>query len=269
MKTRIISGAVLAVAGTAVLILGGPVLIAVLFLASIAGMNEFYAAVSVAEPGMKKPAAVWIALIGCAAYYLSMFFFGDRWCLAAIALVICAVLCGYVASFPKMSSSQAVGTCFGFLYVGVMLGFIYLIRQGEHGMTTVWFVFLSSWVADTCAYFAGRFFGKHKMSPVLSPKKTIEGAVGGIAGSAAAGLLFALFVMKGEFLWQSALICGIGAVISIFGDLAASAVKRDNGIKDYGNLIPGHGGILDRFDSVIFTAPVIYFLTLVLFNTVL
>ncbi len=266
MKTRIISGAFLAVFGAAAIILGGPVLLAVLVFASIVGMSEFYKAVGASEEGKLQIAAI-AAYAGCAAYYAAMYFFGERFCLSVIGLVFCAVLICYVAVFPKLSSMKAVSYCFGFVYVAVMLGFIYLIRTGEHGIRIVWFVFLSSWIADTCAYFAGRFFGRHKMAPVLSPKKTIEGAVGGIAGSALSGLLFSLIVMKGTFVPQSVIICAAGAVISIFGDLAASAVKRDNGIKDYGNLIPGHGGILDRFDSVIFTAPVIYFLSLILINT--
>ena len=107
-------------------------------------------------------------------------------------------------------------------------------------------------------------FGKHKMAPVLSPKKSIEGAVGGIAGSALLGLLFA-WLFGGKFSSVSnpqaacAIACAIAAAISQIGDLAASAIKRNHNIKDYGNLIPGHGGILDRFDSMLFTAPAIYF----------
>ena len=102
------------------------------------------------------------------------------------------------------------------------------------------------------------------MAPVLSPKKSVEGAVGGVAGAALLGVIYAFAVNGGNSVPQFALICAAGAVISMIGDLAASAIKRDKGIKDYGTLIPGHGGILDRFDSVIFTAPVIYFLHLLL-----
>ena len=104
--------------------------------------------------------------------------------------------------------------------------------------------------------------GKHKMAPVLSPKKSIEGAAGGVAGAALLGLIYAAAI--GGKLLEYALICAIGALISMVGDLAASAIKRNRNIKDYGKLIPGHGGILDRFDSVIFTAPVIYLLAIVI-----
>lgn len=107
------------------------------------------------------------------------------------------------------------------------------------------------------------------MAPVLSPKKSIEGAVGGVVGAALLGLIYAL--AAGKFFPEFdhspavyALICAVGALISMVGDLAASGIKRNHNIKDYGKLIPGHGGILDRFDSVIFTAPVIYFLAIAL-----
>ena len=111
--------------------------------------------------------------------------------------------------------------------------------------------------------------GKHKLAPVLSPKKSVEGAVGGVAGAALLGFLFAT-VFGGkmtELMYPRlacTLACAIAAVISQIGDLAASAIKRNHDIKDYGNLIPGHGGILDRFDSMLFTAPAIYFALLFL-----
>ena len=104
--------------------------------------------------------------------------------------------------------------------------------------------------------------GKHKMAPVLSPKKSVEGAVGGVIGAALLGVAYAA-ATKGPMA-EYAVICAAGALISMVGDLAASAVKRNQGIKDYGKLIPGHGGILDRFDSVIITAPVIYYMAVLL-----
>ena len=123
-------------------------------------------------------------------------------------------------------------------------------------------VFISSWVCDTCAYFTGKTFGRHKLAPVLSPKKSIEGSVGGVLGSALVGVLYGY--LFGFMPGYMALLCGIAGAISQFGDLFASAIKREHGIKDYGNLIPGHGGIMDRFDSVIITAPIIYILAEVL-----
>ena len=109
--------------------------------------------------------------------------------------------------------------------------------------------------------FKTKLIGKHKMPSKLSPNKTIEGCVGGVAGAALIGLIFALVFFKhGQIIWQLPIIGAVSAVISQIGDLTASAIKRNHNIKDYGNLIPGHGGILDRFDSVIFTAPIVFYL---------
>lgn len=150
-----------------------------------------------------------------------------------------------------------------------MLSFVYLTRELEHGIWFVWFIFISSWVSDTFAYCVGMITGKtignHKMSPKLSPKKSIEGAVGGVAGSVIFGCVYGNIIADNlnglaNPVLALGLLAGVGALISMVGDLAASAIKRNFDVKDYGKLIPGHGGILDRFDSVIFTAPIIYFL---------
>ena len=138
------------------------------------------------------------------------------------------------------------------------------IHLSPDGKYLVWLILLSSWGCDTFAYCAGKLFGKHKMTPKLSPKKTVEGAIGGVVGAAVLGFLYGTF-FKNNMIQVinpgviSGAACAIAAVISMVGDLAASAIKRNHDIKDYGNLIPGHGGILDRFDSMIFTAPAIYF----------
>ncbi len=263
MLTRIISGAVLAVIGIATGLIGGPVLNLLLLACSCIGLNELYKATGVIDPKKPLPPFVPIAYLGSVVYYAAMYFFLDRQSLLLplTALIIMIMLMTYVLTFPKYRSQQAIIACFGFLYLPVMLGFMYMTRAEENGIVTIWLIYLSSWGADTAAYFVGRFLGKHKMAPVLSPKKTIEGAVGGILGSGVFGAAFAYVFNNKSNLLEFFIICAAGAVISIFGDLTASAIKRDNGIKDYGHLIPGHGGILDRFDSVIFTAPVIYFLS--------
>ena len=164
----------------------------------------------------------------------------------------------YVFTYPKFKADQVMPAFFGVVYVAVMLSFIYLTRNLPDGKFLVWLIFLCSWGCDTCAYCVGMLIGRHKMAPILSPKKSVEGGVGGVAGAALLGAIYA--AATGGKIAEYALICAVGALISMVGDLAASAIKRNQGIKDYGKLIPGHGGILDRFDSVIFTAPAIYFL---------
>jgi phosphatidate cytidylyltransferase len=133
----------------------------------------------------------------------------------------------------------------------------------------VWLIFIGAWGSDTCAYAVGMLLGKHKIVPKLSPKKTVEGCIGGVIGAALLGYLYALFLGdKIVGLANPRIIFAIigasASVISQFGDLAASAIKRNYDIKDYGRLIPGHGGILDRFDSIIFTAPIVYYLAVFL-----
>lgn len=118
---------------------------------------------------------------------------------------------------------------------------------------------LAAWGADTCALFAGMLFGKHKLAPVVSPKKTVEGAVGGVIGGAVLVLLVSLVLnvtLELEMpLWAALVLGGAGAVLGEIGDLSFSVIKRQTGIKDYGHIFPGHGGVLDRFDSVLFVAP--------------
>jgi phosphatidate cytidylyltransferase len=121
----------------------------------------------------------------------------------------------------------------------------------------VWLVIFSAFATDIFAYFTGRAFGRRKLAPVLSPKKTVEGGIGGVVGSIAACGLFGYFAMP-EFFVHCIAIGVLGGVVSQFGDIAASAIKRKLGIKDYGTLIPGHGGLLDRVDSLLFTAPLVF-----------
>ena len=153
-----------------------------------------------------------------------------------------------------------------------------LLPVEQFGYDAVFFILLIlcfAWGGDTCAYFAGRAFGKHKLCPVVSPKKTVEGAIGGVLGTmvfgVAATLIYAIAADRMEAFTRSnigvsmyvviALLACVAAVLGIYGDLFASVVKRQCGIKDYGTMFPGHGGILDRFDSVMFIAP---FVTMVI-----
>ena len=177
-----------------------------------------------------------------------------------IATLMVLMAC-YVIAYPKYNSEQMTMLMFGLIYVTVMLSFVFKVRFAQNGILLVWFIYIGSWGSDTCAYCVGKLIGKHKMPSKLSPNKTIEGCVGGVAGAALIGLIFALVFFKhGQIIWQLPIIGAVSAVISQIGDLTASAIKRNHNIKDYGNLIPGHGGILDRFDSVIFTAPIVFYL---------
>lgn len=148
-------------------------------------------------------------------------------------------------------------TFLGIFYIGILFDFIILTMDNfENGNIYVWLVFVIAFATDTFAYLVGVFIGKHKLIPSISPKKTIEGCIGGIVGSAIACVVFGYIFGLDTTLM---LIMGlIGSVIAQLGDLFASSIKRYVGIKDYGKIIPGHGGILDRFDSVLLVAPFVY-----------
>jgi phosphatidate cytidylyltransferase len=264
MKTRVISGIVIAVLAVVLLVLGGDVLFASLLLISLIGLYELYHVVKI----QNRPLGI-VGYITTAAYFFMARFQKEEYVMFLLILFLMVLMAVYVFTFPEYSTEQVIMGFFGFVYVSVMLSYIYKVRILEDGIFVVWLIFICSWVCDTCAYAVGMCIGKHRLAPVLSPKKSIEGAVGGIAGSALVGVIYACVLAQFESARVTsfinpyigfALVGAIGAVISQIGDLAASAIKRNHGVKDYGKLIPGHGGILDRFDSVIFTAPAIYFL---------
>ncbi len=261
-KTRLISGIILVIVLIATVGYGGYLLLGILAVLSLIGLYELYKVV-----GVQNSLGVvgYFAAIG---WYALMLFQHTQYQMPLMILFLVAVMAVYVFAFPAFRSEQITMVYFGFFYVAVMLSYVYQTRMLKEGEIIVWLIFLSSWGCDTCAYCAGMLFGKHKMAPRLSPKKSVEGGVGGIAGAALLGCIFALAMNQwagasaDPFLY--ALICAAGGMISQVGDLAASAIKRNHEIKDYGKLIPGHGGVLDRFDSVIFTAPVIYYLAVFL-----
>ena len=275
-KTRLLSGIVLVIIALVTIITGGYLLLGVLAALSVVAFLELSKAAGIHTEG-KKVNGLEITGIVCVIFYYVLLgmqeqLFADAqlpMAMTSMMGAVIAVLVGfmfvYVFSFPKFKANQIMNAVFSFVYAPVMLSFLYLTRALENGNYIVWMIMISSWGCDTCAYCVGMLIGKHKFAPKLSPKKSIEGAIGGVAGAAALGALYGYFVSQNVQLNSNAVVAfavigGVGAIISQVGDLAASGIKRDNEIKDYGKLIPGHGGVMDRFDSVIFTAPMIYFL---------
>lgn len=262
--TRLLSGIVLVILAGLTITLGDKVLLATTFLISMIGLTELFKILKV-----EKKLLGFVGYVAAVGYYALIFVQKEEYFLFYSMAFLMLLMAVYVFTFPSYKTDQVLLVFFGFFYVVVMLAHLYKTRMLENGIYVVWLIFLCSWVCDTCAYCVGmlcnKTIGTHKLAPKLSPKKSVEGAVGGVVGSVLLGMLYAYFVkgyLKGieNPVMILALICGVGAVISQIGDLAASAIKRNYDIKDYGKLIPGHGGILDRFDSVIFTAPMIYFL---------
>ena len=285
-KERTISAVILVIAALASILPGGVILAVVLYVISIIGFLELTKACGVRQKDTKKLNALEIVgVIAVTGYYFAIYFTHpdegfvnylpeigfsmlDIGIMISLFLSLILLMSVYVFSFPKFHAHQVMAAYFSLIYAPVMLSFVFLTRQLEYGIYLVWMIFINSWISDTCAYLVGVMVGKHKLAPVLSPKKSIEGSVGGIVGSALVGALFGYYLDSALGTEQLVLLLpvfgGVGSVISQIGDLAASAVKRNYEIKDYGNLIPGHGGIMDRFDSVIFTAPITYFLIILL-----
>lgn len=268
-KTRLLSGILLVIIALATIIPGGNILFGTILIISLIGFFELLRVFNVQK-----------TVLGVCGYLFAVLYFvllylkselpadlPDPFLMLYMAYVI-VLMAVLVFAYPVYRTEQVMAAFFGLFYVVMMLSFIYQVRILPGGVFHVWLVVICAWGCDTCAYCVGMLLGKHKLAPKLSPKKSVEGAFGGIAGAALLAALYALAINKwgnaqAEVL-SFAVIGAVGGAISQIGDLAASAIKRNYDIKDYGKLIPGHGGILDRFDSMIITAPIIYFLTVIL-----
>ncbi len=260
---RTLSSVLLLAVALFTLIMGGNILFVTMFVVSLIGQFELYRVIS-----RQKSLVGILGYMACIGYYLLLLLEMQEFAMLLMIVFLMVIMAAYVFTFPGYKAGEICYIFFGFFYVAVMMSYVYQIRELPNGICLVFLVFLSSWICDTCAYLVGVTIGKHKLAPKLSPNKSIEGSVGGIVGAALLGALYG-FVFRGYLseaflnpLVGCAIVCGIGAVISQIGDLAASGIKRNYSVKDYGHLIPGHGGIMDRFDSVIFVAPAIYFLTI-------
>lgn len=262
-KQRAISAVILVIIAAITLYFGGALTCLVMCTVSLIGVMELLRIY-----GLNKKELGYAAYGATVFYYALLYFDLHQFILPLIAVYMLVILAIYVLTYPNYKDKEIMAAFFAFVYVGVMLSYVYLIRDMKHGLILVLLIFVSSWGNDTCAYLVGRAIGKHKMSPILSPKKSIEGLIGGIVGAGILGVVFGLiynhFMQVAHSVWIFALIGAVCALPAVIGDLAASAIKRNNDIKDYGKLIPGHGGILDRFDSIIFTAPIMYYLILYL-----
>lgn len=263
-KTRLLSGIVLVILALILIITGGNILWASTGIISLIGMFELYRVFHI-----EKSPAGFAGYLAAIIFYINLIcpFIPESMVFVIGTLVLLMFI--YVFSYPKYKTEQILAAFFGVFYVAVMLSCVYQTRMLNNGVYLVWLIFLCSWGCDTCAYCVGVLIGKHKMSPKLSPKKSIEGAVGGVLGSMLLTVIYSSIFRSAMQIDTKeivilALISGMGALISMVGDLTASAIKRNYEIKDYGKLIPGHGGILDRFDSVIFTAPIVYYLAVFL-----
>lgn len=227
---------------------------------SVCGLYEFYNALKTKE--IKSMPIIGYALL--AIYYLIGNNFENLMYMVVLAMVLSLII---PIINLKYSFMDVAVTFLGFIYVAVLFSFIPLVNAKTGGKYLVWLIFIGSWVADSAAYYAGKYLGKRKLCPEVSPKKTVEGLIGGILGATVGCGIFGMIIgvnIPEVALIHYFLIGAICGIMGTFGDLVASSIKRYVGLKDYSNLIPGHGGVLDRFDSILFNAVVVfYYLTFI------
>ncbi len=251
MKVRIISGLIGALLFVAVLLAGGYILEAAICIVAFMASYEMFSAMglrgkSIFSLGMLSPLSL---VLFC--------FFGTKYIAVFFMAFLFAALAIMVFCHEKVTFNDVAKLICGAVMINFCLAFIILLERMENGNVLVFTPIACACASDTFAYFTGSFLGKHKLIPKISPKKTVEGAVGGLLGGILAMVVIAIILKQNIVIFAIAgLVC---AAISQVGDLIASAIKRECGIKDYGNLIPGHGGIMDRVDSILFASPAIYF----------
>lgn len=239
-------------------------------------LYECYSATK-ADVGMKT-----IGFISAVILMSSIYFFKAiewdtfAWATASIGIIFIIALhmITVVAKHGKRNYKDILSNGFLTMYIVISMGCVWLTKE-TFDTATMLLTFICAWSCDTFAYFTGRFLGKHKLIPHVSPNKTVEGSVGGVVGAMVICIVY-LLIVKNVFdtnmlQWSNVVVEGavyglVGGALSQLGDLIASAIKRDTGIKDFGWIFPGHGGFMDRFDSVMFIAPIMYILPMVIFG---
>lgn len=239
--------------------------VAIAAFALAAGLFEFFALTKKLE--LKADAA--IAFLGAAAFFIAFVFDAPRTApellILTVALFLMSVLATQMFRFQKDFSKMLTGigvTVLGVLYVVFLGGFLVATRVGFDAVLSsklLFYYFAVNFASDAGAYFVGKNFGKHKLAPVISPGKTWEGLAGGVVFSAGfAALSTALFFPELPYQFSISLAV-VMAILGVVGDLAESAIKRGADVKDAANFLPGHGGLLDRLDSLLFSAPILYY----------
>ncbi|MBQ7901210.1 MAG: phosphatidate cytidylyltransferase [Clostridia bacterium] len=276
MKERIIFGVIGAAAAIAVfLYASSAVVFALVAIIALMAVTEFLKAVSMLGDKSKIKLTVvtyifFIAII--AAVFRSSVFYGMKsftvfgaeygYIMPVILVYIVAAFAVMVLNHKDITFSDVAVSIVGNIYITLSLMHIFLIRILPNGGLYLWLPFIIAWLTDTFAYFTGVLIGRHKLIPAVSPKKTVEGSIGGVVGAVITVVVYQLICAKMAGL-QPDYLRGIAmavacSVASQFGDLAASCIKREHGIKDFGSIMPGHGGVMDRFDSVIYISPIVF-----------
>lgn len=265
LKHRVITAAV----GVPLIILaiwfGDPWFTLLIAAAALAGTYEFY---HMANFDRREP-LLYLGLLGTLALVLSPHYSNhDVLPIVITATMLTSLICLLLRSSREKAFRDWAWTIVGALYVGWMLSYWLSLRGLTDGQNWVYLAMLTTFANDTCAFFIGRARGKHKLAPAISPAKTWEGAIGGLICAILAAIVIALvlklisFKLGAPFVFKYWQIILLGFLVGLFaqlGDLVESLLKRNMGVKEAGSLLPGHGGILDRFDSLIFVGAVVYY----------
>lgn len=234
----------------------------VVMIVSLIGMHEYYKATGLSEHKNLCVMGYIAAIVISVGLKLSV-----ASSLTLVYLYVVALFLLMLFSNRTINIKHLAELLFGLVYIPYFLSHIIYIHSLDFGRFYVWLVFIGAFVSDSCAYFVGSYLGKHKLCPNISPKKTIEGAIGGVIGGGLSfvvygiivNVFFSSYLNGGSFNLILLFVLGIiASVVSQIGDLTASVIKRQFGIKDFGNIFPGHGGMLDRCDSIILVAPIIF-----------
>lgn len=266
LKQRLIVGIVGAVFAVLVLCLGVNFVAGAVALISLIGLSEIYSATGLLKKQNK------LCIFGYV-YNIILFVVITISSQPAFALGVLlsifgiALLVYMIFNHDYIGFSEIAEFFFSTAYVVALFAHIVILRKEPLGNYFIWIIFITAWLSDTMAFAVGKKFGRNKLIPEVSPKKTVEGALGGLVGSLVFNMIFGVVcsVVFGRSVYylELALLAIIAGAMSQLGDLAASCIKREHGIKDFSNLLPGHGGVLDRFDSVLFVAPVVYYFVVI------
>lgn len=257
MITRLVAALVGLAVLLPALVLGGNVAVEIIVPLAAALCVLEYA--GMAFPDDRAVASAWMLLGAGVVYAAALYVPGAPVAWLGGVVVIATLI--FVTLRPGASLEGAADRVGRYLvgmgWIG-LLAFLPLVRRLEHGLAWVFLILVISWLGDTGAYFAGRFFGKRKLYPRVSPKKTWAGAVGGVVAAALGALVVREVAPLGLGLAETVLLAALLCVAGILGDLSESLLKRAFSVKDSGWILPGHGGMLDRIDSLLFVAPLLY-----------
>jgi phosphatidate cytidylyltransferase len=255
-RQRLLSALVGIPAVLAVAWAGGLTFLAVISLVGALALRELYEIGGVGEPIER--------ILGYSGHLLLCFlawFYGPLALFVGLIFFFIAVNIWWIGSFPREYKSLSV-LVWGKIYITALLSCFFWVRQSQEGFLLITVIFVTVWASDTGAYLIGMTMGKHRLLPSVSPKKSFEGAIGGIIFAAAAlGMMGPLLGMG----YIEAIFTGILlSIVGQIGDLAESALKRSAHIKDSGHFLPGHGGVLDRLDSLLFVVPLAWVLFVIM-----